>query len=408
MGSSRNQFSVLYRFECKKLLGKRIVWISFSLVILISIFSLVAPLLGDYYIDEKRIDTNYGMYQTDKRYAEALNGREIDQSLLEETITAYRKIPETTDIHYMATDEYQKFARPYSEIFNFIRKTSGMQTSEIMQSWQPNEDDLYAKRQLYLTALWEDMRLSQGETDFLQKREEELKIPYIYEENTGYQNILSIYQMLGIFVLLFIAICLAGLFTEEHTRKTDQIVLCSPFGKTTLYRAKITAGISFAAISTILFLTVVFLTTICLYGINGSQAAFQLLYTQNSDPITCSQAILIAFGNMVITAVIVSIIVMVLSEMLQSNIAALAISTGFLILPMIVQIPMQYRVPAQIWDWLPWNFLSRQNVFGQYTLSVFGHYFTPWQAVPVIYAVSGVLIAAIGKPIYQRFQVSGR
>lgn len=408
MGGSMNQFSVLYRFECKKLLGKRIVWISFSLIILISIFSLLAPLLGDYYIDEKLIDTNYGMYQTDRKYAGALSGREIDQSLLEETITAYRKIPDTPGKHYSGTDEYQKYARPYSEIFNFIRKTSGMQTSEIMQSWQPSEEDLYAKRRLYLMSLWEDMRLSKGETDFWQKREEHLKTPYLYEEHSGYQNILSIYQMLGIFVLLFIAICLSGLFTEEHTRKTDQIVLCCPLGKTMLYRVKITAGISFAAISTILILTAVFLTTLCLYGINGSQAAFQLLYAQNSDSITCSSAVLIAFGNMVITAVIVSIIVMVLSEMLQSNIAALAVSTGFLILPMIVQIPMQYRVAAQIWDWLPWNFLSRQNVFGQYTISVFGHYFTPWQAVPVIYAVSGVVIAAIGKSIYQRFQVSGR
>lgn len=408
MGSKMNHFSVLFRFECKKLLGKRIVWISFSLGILISIFTLVAPLLGDYYIDGKFIDTNYAMYQTDKKYAEALSGREINQSLLEETITAYRKIPETPGKHYSGTDEYQKYARPYSMIFNFIRIASGTQTSEIMQSWQPSEDDLYAKRQKYLMSLWEDMRLSKGEMDFWQDREKQIKTPYIYEENSGYENIISIYQFLGIFVLLFIAICLSGLFTDEHTRKTDQIVLCSPLGKTMLYWAKTAAGISFAAISTILFLSVVFLTTMCLYGINGSQAAFQLLYAQNSDPVTCSQAVLIAFGNMVITAVIVSIIVMVLSEMLQSNIAALAISTGFLILPIIVQIPMQYRVLAQIWAWVPWNFLSRLNVFGQYTISVFGHYFTPWQAVPVIYAVSGLLIAAIGKPIYQRFQVSGR
>lgn len=408
MRSKMNHFSVLFRYESKKLLGKRIVWISFGLLILISIFGLVGPLLGNYYIDGILIDSNYGMYQTDKKYAEALNGREINQSLLEETITAYRKIPEIPDKHYTGTEEYQKYARPYSEIFNFIRKTSGMQTSEIMYSWQPSEDDLSAKRQKYLMSLWEDMRLSTGEMDFWRERESQIKTPYVYEEHSGYQNMISDYQMLGIFVLLFIAICLSGLFTDEHTRKTDQIVLCSPFGKTLLYWAKITAGISFAAISTILLLAFTFVSTICLYGPNGFQAAFQLLYAQNSDPVTCSQAVLIAFGNMVITAVIVSIIVMVLSEMLQSNIAALAISTGFLILPMIVQIPMQYRVPAQIWDWLPWNFLSRQNVFGQYTISVFGHYFTPWQAVPVIYAASSVLISAIGKPIYQRFQVSGR
>ncbi len=40
------------------------------------------------------------MYQTDKRYSEALCGREINQELLEETIAAYRKIPYTKELQY--------------------------------------------------------------------------------------------------------------------------------------------------------------------------------------------------------------------------------------------------------------------------------------------------------------------
>lgn len=100
---------------------------------------------GNYYVDGELIDTNYNMYQTDKHYSEALNGRAIDQSLLEETIAAYRKIPEVAGRHYTLTKEYQQYARPYSEIFNFIRQISGMQTSEVMLSWQPDEDDLLSQ-----------------------------------------------------------------------------------------------------------------------------------------------------------------------------------------------------------------------------------------------------------------------
>ncbi len=403
-----NNFGVLYRYECKKLLSRKIVWISFSLCIITIIISLLAPFLGNYYAGGEVVDTNYNMYQTDKRYSEALNGREINRNLLEETIAAYRKIPEVPGQHYTLTDEYQQYARPYSEIFNFIRKTSGMPTSEVMLSWQPSEEDLYAKRRMWLMSLWEDLRLSKRETDFWTGREEQIKTPYVYQEHDGYSSMISSYQTVGLIVLMLIAISLSGIFADEHTRKTDQIVLCSPMGKTRLYWAKITVGISFAVISTILFFAVTFVSTICIYGSGGFQAAFQLILADNSDPITCGQAVIIAYGNMMFAAIITSVFVMVLSELLHSNIATLAISAGLLIVAMIVNVPEQYRMLAQIWDWVPWCFIAPWNVFGQYTISVFGHYLTPWQAVPMIYFASGVIIAAIGKPIYQRFQVSGR
>lgn len=49
---------------------------------------------------------------------------------------------------------------------------------------------------------------------------------------------------------------------------------------------------------------------------------------------------------------------MVISEMFRSGIVALAISTGLIILGNVIMIPTQYRVIAQIWDWLPMAYLS--------------------------------------------------
>lgn len=403
-----DNFGVLYRYECKKLLSRKIVWISFSVCIITIVVSLFAPFLGSYYAEGEFIDTNYRMQQIDKRYSEALSGREINQELLEETIAAYRKIPDVAGMNYTMTEEYQQYARPYSEIFNFIRRTTGMQTSEVIRSWQPDENDLYAKRQIWLTSSWKDLGLSKGEMDFWREREEQIKTPYVYQEYRVYDIMISSYQTVGLFVWMLLAICLSGIFSDEHTRKTDQIILSSPLGKKKLYWAKIVTGVSFAAISTILLFTFLFVIAICLYGMEGFQAAFQFIYTDNSDNITCGQAVMIAYGNMIIAAVITSVFVMVLSELLRSNIAAVAISTGLLILNMIVMIPAQYRVLAQIWAWLPWCFLTPWNVFSNYTISIFGHYLTSWQAVPMIYMITSVMLAVIGKPIYQRFQVSGR
>lgn len=403
-----NNFGVMYSYECKKIFSKKIVWISFVICVAVIIFSLVIQMVGGYYVDGKLIDTNYNLFKDNKCYDEALSGKEINQSLIEETIAAYRKIPETPGVHYTSSDEYWKYARPYSSIFNFISSTTRMKTSEIIESWQPSEEGLYAKRQIWLESSWEDSRLSGGEKDFWRKREAQIKTPYVFQAYEGYYRIISSFQTVGFFELMFIAICLSGIFSDEHTRKTDQLILSSPLGKTKLYLAKITAGISFAAISTIIVFAITSVIILCIYGTGGYHAIFQFIYAGNSDPITCGQAVIIACGNMVITVVIVSIFVMVLSEMLHSNIAALSVSTVLLILPMFFSIPAQYRVLSQIWDWYPWGYLAPWNVFGDYTISIFGQYLTPWQAVPMIYFVLCMIIAVIGKSIYERFQVSGR
>ncbi len=372
-----DNFLTLYSYEFKKILNRKIVWISLALCMGIVVLTSCAGLLGSYYLNGEFVDTNYNMYLTDKEHSAALNGRKIDQNLLEETISAYRKVPTNVE-PYSLTEEYQQYARPYSAIFNFIVGTTPMQASDVRFTWQPSEHDLYVQRQSFLTALMEEKYLSDGEIQFWQNQEEHISTPFVYEEHEGYETLLSTFQTVGLFVLTLISISLSGMFFDEHTRKTDQIILCCTFGKTKLYWAKIIARISFSAISTIIMSCVAFLTTFCLYGAEGFDTAFQLIYTRNSDPITCGQAILIAYGCMVFAAVVVSVFVMVLSELLHSNIAVLSISTGMLFLAMILNIPEQHRVLAQIYDWLPWCFLAPWNVFNQYTISLFGHYFTPW------------------------------
>lgn len=399
----------LFLYEYKKILRKKIVWISTLLCLIALVFSVCAPLLGTYYINGKRISTNYQAYQTDKSYATALNGRALDQELLEEAVNAYRKIPKVTgNQHYTSTPEYQTYARPYSPVFNFIGGTTDLQPSEIMLSWKPDETDLYERRQEWLNSLWEDFQLTEGEIKFWQKQEDQVEKPIIYQETGGWKNLFSELQTVGILVLMVIAISLSGIFSDEHLRKTDQLILSSSLGKTKLYLAKIAAGIVFSVSTALLFIAVAFLLTLLLFGTNGFHAAFQLIYPRCPEPLTCGQAILIAYGILLIVAVTVSIFVMILSELLHSNIAALSIITGLLLSSMIISVPEQYRFLAQLWDWLPFCTITPWNIFGTYTLSLSGAHLPPWQAAPLLYLLAGAVIAFLGKPFYKRLQISGR
>ncbi len=403
-----NNFKTLYSYECKKLMNKKIVWISLVICLILILISLCVPFLGNYYVNGELVDSHYNMYLTDKEYSTALSGRKINQELLEETIFSYRKIPADTMQHYTLTEEYQQYARPYSTIFNFINGTTELMPDDLRFTWQPSENDLYLQRQSFLISLMERKLLSDGEKQFWLERESQISKPIVYEEHGGYDTLLSTFQTVGLLELMLISIALSGIFFDEHTRKTDQMILCCSLGKTKLYWAKIAVGVSFSVICSFIMFAVTFLTTACLYGTEGFHAAFQLMYTRNSDPITCGQAILIAYGCMVFAAIVISTIVMFLSELLNSNLATLAISTALLIMPMFVSVPEQHRVLAQIFDWLPWCFLTPWNVFNQYTLSVFGHYLTPWQAVPMLYFAVSIVIVFLGQPLYKKYQISGR
>ena len=87
-----NNLNLLYRYELKKITGRKLFWITLLLCLLTIISVPALSLTGKYYVDGVFADTHYHMFLVDQAYEKALSGRAIDQTLLKETLTAYRKI----------------------------------------------------------------------------------------------------------------------------------------------------------------------------------------------------------------------------------------------------------------------------------------------------------------------------
>ena len=207
---------------------------------------------------------------------------------------------------------------------------------------------------------------------------------------------------------MIIALCLSGIFSGERHRGTDSIMLCTKNGKSWLYLAKIAAAMIFSAAVAVLLFAAALLTTIAVYGPDDPSAAIQLIYPKTSAPITCAKAVGILFVSLLAAAVVTGILCAVLSEALGSGIAVIAVMIALLIVPMMFSVPEQYRIAAQIWNWLPFGFVSPRNIFGSYTLQVFGKHFAAWQAVPGIYALAAAAAALMGFARYRRWNVGGR
>lgn len=402
-----NTFGTLYRYEWKKLLQKKTVWIAAAVGILVTVLVALSDFFSYTYLDGLFIGSHYQMTMLDQAYAKELSGLPIDGILLGETVENYRNIPDAAERKNMDEEEYLRYARSYSQIFQFIRLTTRLEAMDIIYQWQPDEQDLYARQQELLEHDLESLHLSEGEKAFWKEQEAAIEKPYIYQSHDAYDKQFTMYQSVGVTVLILITFCLAGVFPDEHSRRTDQLALCSVEGRKNLYWAKILAGISFSAGVSAFFSLLTAAMNLLLYGTDGFTASFQFIYCFFA-PMSCGRALLIAHGVMLIASVLFAILILLLSELTRNSTATLGIGTALLMAGMAVSIPGQYRILAQIWQWLPFSCLVIPNIFSYYTLPLFGHYFTAWQAVPVIYAAAGCGIAAAGKAVYGKYQVTGR
>lgn len=400
------QLGTLYIFELKKILKRKIVRISTVIAVIIILFTVGGTMLDFLFLEGEQTETMYEAFQKDRAYQMALDGRPVDQELLEEMSAAYGKIPISVE-RYSDTPEYQEYARPYSAVFNLVRIMTDMTTKEARQ-WAPDEGDLYARRQAIPERMASDYRLTRGEQEFWEEQEAKMECPVVFRYKEGYWRLFDCVYTIGLLAIVMAAVCLSGAFVEEHARKTDQLILSSRYGRRTLYWAKFLAGLSFAVVQSLLFAAVAFLTAFAIYGTEGFAADMRLVYSGVFSPMSIGGAVLICYGCMIAASTVTAAFAMVVSEVSRSSVGTLSLVTGIMILSMFVNVPLHMRVIGQIWSYLPSNFVGEWNMFGSRTVPVFGTFLMSWQAAPLLYLLVGTGLALLGKRVFVRYQVSGR
>lgn len=403
-----SNFGTIYKFELRKIAGKKLFIICLILCVAISLSGFYLRYMGNVYIDGVVMGSNSEYHKQDIEYAKALDSRVIDDKLLSEMTEAYRKVPYVEGRHYSGTDEYQKYARPYSAIFNYVRQCSNFGTAYLMYEWQPSEESLYSARKAMVEKSWNDLFLSESEKQFWREKEAKIKKPATFYEYTAYDEMFGVYETAAIMLLVMISITLAGVFANESSRRTDRIILCTKNGRTKLYLAKMLAGMTVCAGSALLLSVLIWASATALYGFSGANAAFQFVFQYSSLPINCLQAVLISFAMLIVSVTIFGVMVMLLSLITRSSIASMAISMAFIIAAMFVSIPDEFRVLCQLWESLPWAFNAVWSIFSERTFPALGTRLTPYQAVPLIYLAVGTIICVAGAIVWKKRQTVSR
>jgi len=217
-------------YEYKKIFQRKVSIIALGAVLLLTLFSGAAMLLGQVYV-EGEIAEGHGEQLKEQRQAvEELAGTPIDDKLLGEAERAYGNI--ISEEFRVDTEEgweaYKASIYPYSFIQNMCAKLKANygNTGQAMTG-----EEFYGLREAYMKQGYESEKLSAGETAKHISEMKKLDTPMTYGWTNGYQRYNQLVFMDGMFLAFAVAICIAPLFAGEYTSHVDQLILTSRYGK---------------------------------------------------------------------------------------------------------------------------------------------------------------------------------
>lgn len=379
----------LYKFELRKIINRKILWITGGILLMALLLwglaSAVLPQSREYSTVSL---SGLEMNRAEREAAEQIAGRKIEQKLLDEMQPAYEE--------FIVDGDYKK-ALPYLDIYNFIGTV--LETNASAEILNCDSDTFYA------------MLNTKLEANALAGREENISYnePLFYQGYfDGWRQMASMMKVLACMEIMFIAICLSTVFTVEHTRKTDQIILCSRFGKKRLYFAKLMAGLTVGIAFTLILSLLMFGIIAFLYGFDGYNTILQFVLMRPFN-LTLGQAVMILIGLSFAGAILVSVFTMALSELTKNSVGTIGIIAGILILTMfIMEMPANLKILSEIWYMLPSNLVSLNGAF-RYSMFLLGERaMLSYQIAPIVYFAMAIIFSIIGKIVYNRYQISGR
>lgn len=383
----------LYRFELKKILAQKLLWILAAAILLgLAVFGVATEVRP----------TNSGLPMEEvialqREGSQELAGQTVDQAFLD------RLLPLFTDPE--ANTEAQL---KYNDFFSWLTLILG--TAHRQEILQTDEARLYE-------ALWHQLApdpqaagLTQEEiAHWTEQAQARLAQPLVYQGyHEGWQTAAHGIEVMVFLEILFLSVVLAPLFPQEHLRRTDQLILSCRFGRGKAYAAKLLAGVTVGVGFTALLLLAYLGMLGLVYGLEGANVPALFTHLFPAD-LTIGEMVGILFLAALAAAVLVSVAVMLLAELTRNAIAAMAVVLGILLLTtMIYAVPENLRGLATLWYGIPSNFLCLSGAFRYPLLTLGEAAFPTWQVTPVVWLLLALVIALAGRWVYNRYQVGGR
>lgn len=400
------QLFTLYQFELRKLLSRRILWITLALGLG---FHLLCA-TSNYFLESYDY---YGHHISGKEYLRkqqtvgyGISGRSLDDTLFEQMRSDIRQglQQEKDNIGY---DEWRDATMAewvgYGNLFYLLYQAN----QEIDEPMTMTAEQYYQSSRDNLQIVFRSDKLTEQECEYWYKKYDRVSKPFVYQYAKGYENTMTNSYILNWVLLLLVAASLSGIFADERILRTDALIFSALYGKKKLYVAKITAGLSVALGEAVVLFAANLGANLYCFGAEGANAVIQLLFPTSAWNITAGQGVAIMFGLFLLIALLYGMLTMFFSQVLKSSMATLAAMSGFLFVTLF-NLPNSLGIIAKLWKLRPNGFIGSWTFTSYQLYYVFGKLFNMVQVAPVVYLLLSVALIALAGMSYRRYQVTGR
>lgn len=409
-------FGTLYRFELKKLVTRPYVLLLLLVMVGVTGFLNVKPLLVQEevaYVEEDGtlvFDTvsRYEAIQLERRFSQEDAGTLLDNEAALEMRELNRSYQETAAI-------------PTFILLNRFLVQDGISATFLDPLWDGTDqmaDLTYKAIERWQEEQYQTQRLTQEEIQYWEEERAELTTPFTLDYAKGYSGILTLSYWLTLMALPFVFVCLCGSFSDDHVYKTWPILTSSKNGRKSLALARLAAGETVAGGTILLLFAVTAAIQFFVHGAQGANVPIQLLEVENLLPgygetrlcassrvMTAGQGVLVTVGVSLIILLFAGAAAMLLSKLFRRAIPALALPLGLILLSLIFGPSYNSRMQVQIWSYFPTRRITEEFLLDERMVSLGGVLLDSITMSFLLYGGITILLLALCLWLYQRHVV---
>lgn len=331
-------FFQLCRFEQKKLLQKGYVRIILLVMVAVTLFLNVRPLLEKHqvaYLDDNdqvvmEELSYYQEVQLERKFAEPYNGKLLTDEMIEEA-------RELNAAHRSETSIAEDGYIPLMNVRLIHRSVYNLGVNPDCEVDHPAD---FTYQQMMED---QDERCNADSKDYWQEKRSGLKIPMTMYYAKGYQRILATVQWPCIMALCFTVLCLCTAFSEETACRMDPLMRTTRYGTMKVSVAKLVAGESVAVMTVLLLFGITTAIQLFVHGAGGAGAPIQMQDTiweypfyARMDALTVGGAVLIVLGIALLLVLCMGAFTMLLSKLFRRTVPALVVPAAVMFLSLTI------------------------------------------------------------------------
>lgn len=246
---------------------------------------------------------------------------------------------------------------------------------------------------------------SDEERGFLIQRYEEIKTPFYYDYMKGWTQWFEYAPTIVMIGMMVLGYLVAGIFSNEFSWKADSVFFSSEYGRNKAVRAKVRAGFLIVTGVYWAMMLVYSAFTLIYLGTDGWNCPIQADYSNGwkcfYNVTNLQEYLIVAVGGYV-GCLFISFLCMLISAKTKSAVLAVMLPFVLIFLPSFLENITSSSVLNKILSLLPDRLLGVGRAMKYFDLFTIGGKVTG--AVPVLFALYGVLAALLPPVIYREYR----